>query len=119
MLRLCTSRSGNQHDERSDLRARQNETTALKSIQEHRECNEEGEEHPVPCSPNQHHILSALTYASETWAFCKKENNAINVIELGIERGVRSIPLYASKRGDFYFTDRRSEMLPHTQGKQN
>ncbi|KAK6761667.1 hypothetical protein RB195_022666 [Necator americanus] len=31
-------------------------------------------------------VLPALTYASETWAFRKREENAVNVIERAIER---------------------------------
>ncbi|KAK6748353.1 hypothetical protein RB195_001150 [Necator americanus] len=31
-------------------------------------------------------IPPAVTYASETWAFCKQEKNAISVIERGIEK---------------------------------
>ncbi|KAK6755724.1 hypothetical protein RB195_014238 [Necator americanus] len=37
-------------------RARQEEKSGLGSVQEHRGCSEEDQEHPDPCSPLQHHF---------------------------------------------------------------
>ncbi|KAK6761534.1 hypothetical protein RB195_022560 [Necator americanus] len=53
--------------------------------QEYQGCSEEKQQHPAPCSPVQHHLLPALTYASETLAFRKQEENAISIIQCGIE----------------------------------
>ncbi|KAK6735745.1 hypothetical protein RB195_018778 [Necator americanus] len=49
-----------EHDERPNPRAGQEETSGLRSIQEHRVCIEEDQEHPAPCSPLQHHRTSCF-----------------------------------------------------------
>ncbi|KAK6734940.1 hypothetical protein RB195_018252 [Necator americanus] len=51
MHQLRLSGSGTVHDERPDLRDGQEETSGLGSVQEHRGCSEEDQEHPAPCSP--------------------------------------------------------------------
>ncbi|KAK6749058.1 hypothetical protein RB195_001583 [Necator americanus] len=38
-------------------------------------------------------VLPALTYASETWAFRKQEENAVSVIERAIERVMQGVPV--------------------------
>ncbi|KAK6744638.1 hypothetical protein RB195_011390 [Necator americanus] len=40
--------------------AGQEETSGLGSVQEHRGCSEEDQEHPAPCSPLQHHRTSCF-----------------------------------------------------------
>ncbi|KAK6765252.1 hypothetical protein RB195_025257 [Necator americanus] len=57
-LRLSGSRT--KHDERPDPRAGQEETSGLGSVQEHRGCGEEDQEHPAPCSSLQHHRTSCF-----------------------------------------------------------
>ncbi|KAK6761475.1 hypothetical protein RB195_022518 [Necator americanus] len=57
---LCISRSGNEHDERPDLRAGQKETSGLGSIQEHRGYSEENQEHLARCSPIQYNRSSCF-----------------------------------------------------------
>ncbi|KAK6767158.1 hypothetical protein RB195_026465 [Necator americanus] len=57
---LRLSGSGTEHDERPDPRAGQEETSGLGSVQEHRGCSEEDQEHPAPCSPLQHHRTSCF-----------------------------------------------------------
>ncbi|KAK6749360.1 hypothetical protein RB195_001773 [Necator americanus] len=49
---------GTERDERPGLRAGQEKTSGLGSVQEHRGCSEEDQEHPAPCSPLQHHRTS-------------------------------------------------------------
>ncbi|KAK6734421.1 hypothetical protein RB195_017920 [Necator americanus] len=44
----------------NDLRAGQKETSGLGSVQEHRGCSEEDQEHPAPCAPLQHHRTSCF-----------------------------------------------------------
>ncbi|KAK6739365.1 hypothetical protein RB195_021035 [Necator americanus] len=102
MHQLCLSRSGIEHDERPD-RAEQEETSGLGSTQEHRGCSEEDQEHPAPCSPLQH-VLPALTYASETWASRKQEENAVSIIERATESDARSIPFHVSEGRDSKFS---------------
>ncbi|KAK6730083.1 hypothetical protein RB195_006876 [Necator americanus] len=51
MHQLRLSGSGTEHDERPDPRAGQ-ETSGLGSVQEHRGCSEEDQEHPAPCYPS-------------------------------------------------------------------
>ncbi|KAK6727233.1 hypothetical protein RB195_005130 [Necator americanus] len=70
----------------NDLQTGQKKKSGLGSIQEHRGCSEEDQEHPAPCSPITTTVLPALTNASETCVFRKQEENAISVIERGIER---------------------------------
>ncbi|KAK6727534.1 hypothetical protein RB195_005302 [Necator americanus] len=48
MHQLRLSGSGIEHDERLDPRAGQEETSGFGSIQEHRGCSEEDQEHPAP-----------------------------------------------------------------------
>ncbi|KAK6745423.1 hypothetical protein RB195_011883 [Necator americanus] len=106
MHQLRLSGSGIEHGERPDPRAGQEETNRLGSVQEHRGCSEEDQEHPAPCSPLQLLLLLWLTYALETWGFHKQEENVVGVIERAIERvmlgvsrftqlrdGIRSSPL--------------------------
>ncbi|KAK6728611.1 hypothetical protein RB195_005949 [Necator americanus] len=50
--------SGTKHNERPGPRAGQEETSSLGSVQEHRGCSKEDQEHPAPCSPLQHHRTS-------------------------------------------------------------
>ncbi|KAK6745827.1 hypothetical protein RB195_012131 [Necator americanus] len=38
-------------------------------------------------------VLPVLTYASETWAFRKQEENAVSVIERAIERVMLGVPV--------------------------
>ena len=45
-------------------------------------------------------VLPALTYASETWALRKQEENAVSVIERAIENDARTIPFHASEGRD-------------------
>ncbi|KAK6764344.1 hypothetical protein RB195_024608 [Necator americanus] len=54
MHQLCLSGSEIEHDEPPDPRAGQEETSGLESVQEHRGCSEEDQEHPASCSPLQH-----------------------------------------------------------------
>ncbi|KAK6755164.1 hypothetical protein RB195_013881 [Necator americanus] len=49
------------------------------------------------------HVLRALTYASETWALRKQEENALSVTERSIESDTRHIPLRASEGRDLKF----------------
>ncbi|KAK6749471.1 hypothetical protein RB195_001838 [Necator americanus] len=50
-------------------------------------------------------VLPALTYASETWAFRKQEENKVTVIERAIcESDARSIPFHASEGRDSKFS---------------
>ncbi|KAK6728205.1 hypothetical protein RB195_005700 [Necator americanus] len=59
-------------------------------------------------------VLSALTYASKTWAFCKQEENAISIIERGIEEVMLGVTHFTQlKEVHSYVTNRRSETLPH------
>ncbi|KAK6730378.1 hypothetical protein RB195_007068 [Necator americanus] len=60
MHQLRLSGSGTEHDERPDPRAGQKETSGLGSVQKHRGCSEEDQEHPAPCSPLQHHRTSCF-----------------------------------------------------------
>ncbi|KAK6763252.1 hypothetical protein RB195_023822 [Necator americanus] len=83
MQQLRLSGSGIEHDERPDHRAGQKETSGLRSTQEHRAYSEEGQEHSAHLFNIT--VLPALTYASETWAFRKQEENAVSVIERAIE----------------------------------
>ncbi|KAK6760592.1 hypothetical protein RB195_021888 [Necator americanus] len=82
-LQLFISRLGNQHDERPDLRAGQEETSGLGSIQKHRGFGEE--DIRLHAHLFNTTILPALTYSLEKWAFRKQEENAISVMERGIE----------------------------------
>ncbi|KAK6729066.1 hypothetical protein RB195_006239 [Necator americanus] len=43
-------------------------------------------------------VLPALTYASETWAFRKQEENAVSVIECAIERVMLGVSRFAQVR---------------------
>ncbi|KAK6748226.1 hypothetical protein RB195_001071 [Necator americanus] len=43
-------------------------------------------------------VLPALTYASETWAFRKQEENAVSVIERAIERVMLGVPRFRQVR---------------------
>ncbi|KAK6767037.1 hypothetical protein RB195_026538 [Necator americanus] len=43
-------------------------------------------------------VLPALTYASETWAFRKQEENAVNVIERAIERVMLGVSRFTQVR---------------------
>ncbi|KAK6760827.1 hypothetical protein RB195_022044 [Necator americanus] len=43
-------------------------------------------------------VLPALTYASETWAFRKQEENAVNVIERAIERVMLGVSRFVQLR---------------------
>ncbi|KAK6761883.1 hypothetical protein RB195_022829 [Necator americanus] len=43
-------------------------------------------------------VLPALTYASETWAFRKQEQNAVNVIERAIERVILGVSRFTQVR---------------------
>ncbi|KAK6735039.1 hypothetical protein RB195_018315 [Necator americanus] len=98
MHQLRLSGPGTEHDERPDPRAGQEETSGLGSVQEHRGCSEEDQEHPAPCSPLQQTVLPALTYASETWAFRKQEENAVSVIERAIERVMLGVSRFTQVR---------------------
>ncbi|KAK6755981.1 hypothetical protein RB195_014398 [Necator americanus] len=111
MLQLCISRLGNQNHERPDLRVGQNKT----SIQERREKrirNTRLRAHL--CNTT---VLPVLTYASETWAFCKQEESAISVIEREIEMVMLGVTRFTQVKERFevhsYVTDRRSKTLPH------
>ncbi|KAK6762949.1 hypothetical protein RB195_023600 [Necator americanus] len=44
-------------------------------------------------------VLPALTYASETWAFRKQEENAVSVIDLAIERVMLGVSRFTQVRG--------------------
>ncbi|KAK6752225.1 hypothetical protein RB195_003569 [Necator americanus] len=52
--------------------------------------------------PRAHHfnttVLPALTYASETWAFRKQEENAVSIIERAIERVMLRVPRFTKVR---------------------
>ncbi|KAK6767165.1 hypothetical protein RB195_026461 [Necator americanus] len=62
-------------------------------------------------------VLLALTYASETWAFRKQEENAVSVIERAIERGMLGVSRFTQVRDGFevlsYVSDRRLETPSH------
>ncbi|KAK6762009.1 hypothetical protein RB195_022923 [Necator americanus] len=64
--------------------------------QEHRGCSKEDQEHRAHLFNNT--VLPALTYASETWAFRKKEENAVSVIERAIERVMLGVSLFTQVR---------------------
>ncbi|KAK6763705.1 hypothetical protein RB195_024145 [Necator americanus] len=49
-------------------------------------------------------VLPALTYASETRAFRKQEENAVSVVESAIESDARSIPFHANEGRDSKFS---------------
>ncbi|KAK6749650.1 hypothetical protein RB195_001951 [Necator americanus] len=96
MRQLCLSGSGIEHDERPDPRAEQEETSGLGSIQEHRGCSEEDQEHPAPCSPLQHHRTSCFDLLLGNLG--KQEENAVSVIERAIERVMLGISLLTQVR---------------------
>ncbi|KAK6757402.1 hypothetical protein RB195_015307 [Necator americanus] len=43
-------------------------------------------------------VLPALTYASETWAFCKQEENEVSVIERAIDRVMLGVSRFMQLR---------------------
>ncbi|KAK6764682.1 hypothetical protein RB195_024853 [Necator americanus] len=53
-------------------------------------------------------VLPALTYASETWAFRKQEENAVSVIERAIERVMLGVCRFTQLRDGI-----RSSLLHH------
>ncbi|KAK6761019.1 hypothetical protein RB195_022185 [Necator americanus] len=62
MHQLCLSVSGIEHDERPDPRAGQEEKSGLGSVQEHRGCNEEDQEHPAR-SPSKKNMMLFVSHA--------------------------------------------------------
>ncbi|KAK6764213.1 hypothetical protein RB195_024506 [Necator americanus] len=53
-------------------------------------------------------VLLALCHASETWAFCKQEENSISVIERGIERVMLGVTHFTQVKKGI-----RSSLLRH------
>ncbi|KAK6735469.1 hypothetical protein RB195_018590 [Necator americanus] len=61
-------------------------------------------------------VLPALTYAPETWAFRKQEENAVSVIERAIERVMLGVSRFTQVRDGIrssLLRDRRLETPPH------
>ncbi|KAK6763925.1 hypothetical protein RB195_024313 [Necator americanus] len=94
LLRL--SGSGIEHAERPDPIAGQEKTSDLGCVQEHRGCSEEDQEHPAHLFNTT--VLPALTYAPETWAFRKQEENAVSVVERAIERVMLGVSRFMQVR---------------------
>ncbi|KAK6765151.1 hypothetical protein RB195_025188 [Necator americanus] len=61
-------------------------------------------------------VLTALTYASETWAFRKQEENAVSVIERAVERVMLEVSRFTQVRDGIrsspYVSDRRLATPP-------
>ncbi|KAK6755344.1 hypothetical protein RB195_013989 [Necator americanus] len=119
MLQLCRSRSGNQDDERPDLRAGQKETNGLgtfKSIED----VVKGTKNIWLCA----HLLSNIFLLWPTHrkrGFRKQEENAISVIERGTEKVMRVVTRFTQGKERIrihsYITNRRSETPPHMLSK--
>ncbi|KAK6743208.1 hypothetical protein RB195_010459 [Necator americanus] len=98
MHQLRLSRSGIEHDERLDFELgnrRQAAWGVYKSIEDvvKKKRNTRLRAHLFNTT-----ILPALTYASETWAFRKQEQNAMSVIERAIERAMLGVSRFTKVR---------------------
>ncbi|KAK6763964.1 hypothetical protein RB195_024338 [Necator americanus] len=93
MYQLRSFGSGIEHDERPDPRAKQEETW---------------EHLLLLCSGTS--ALAALTYASETWAFCKQEENAVSVIERAVERVMLGVSRFIQVRDGTRFSVLRQRL---------
>ncbi|KAK6726156.1 hypothetical protein RB195_004462 [Necator americanus] len=99
MHQLRLSGSGIEHDERSDPRAGEEETSGLGGVQEHRMDVVKKTRNTWLCAHLfDTTVLPALTYASETWAFRKQEENAVSVIERAIERVMLGLSRFTQMR---------------------
>ncbi|KAK6728309.1 hypothetical protein RB195_005756 [Necator americanus] len=98
MHQLRLSGSGTEHDERPDPelgRRRRAAWGAYKSIEDvvKKTRNTRLRAHLFNTT-----VLPALTYASETWAFRKQEENAVSVIERAIERVMLGVSRFTQVR---------------------